>query len=266
MLYAPRKLRGLSIINCEWEAYLQHFSIAKKLLNVNDGLLHCSFDSQTEINLCIEKMNVTGDDVKDLRYQLRFKSFQSWCAASYQGIGVQYYADYTPSNNFITNKNSLSSSEWTAAIKLNSNYASLAGVPGVQNTSNPSYLCRRCQREKETIPHVLGSCSYNERLITMRHHKIKKMIIDILKERDMDCFEEVSCVDIDGSRRYCDIVAFPKKNKEKAYILDPTIRYESNDPQQAEKIDLEKRKIYEPCIDYLKKRNMTKNIRAVVTK
>ncbi|KAI5753517.1 hypothetical protein M8J77_000996 [Diaphorina citri] len=149
--------------------------------------------------------------------------------------------------------NSLSSSEWVAAIKLSVNYANLAGVPGVQSSSNNSNLCRRCFREKETLPHVLGSCCYNEQLVTSRHHKIKRRIIELLKEKQVECYEEVSCVDSNGSRRFCDIVAFPKNDK-KAYILDPTIRYESNDNDQAEKVDKEKKSIYEPCIEYLKEK------------
>ncbi|KAL1448169.1 hypothetical protein WDU94_001903 [Cyamophila willieti] len=253
MLYAPRILRGLAIINCSWELYLQHYSIANKLSTVNDEILHLSFDCEAEMKTCKDHLKVEGNSSRELRSALRTKSFEDWSKGSYQGIGVKHFTEHTRANAFITNKNSLSSSEWIAAIKLNVNYANLAGVPGVQSSSNNSNLCRRCLREKETIPHVLGSCEYNEQMITSRHHKIKRRIIALLQEKEMECHEEVSCVDASGSRRFCDIVAFPKGNR-KAYILDPTIRYESNDEQQAEKVDREKKMIYEPCIDYLKEK------------
>ena len=37
-----------------------------------------------------------------------------------------------------------------------------------------------------------------------------------------------------------------------AYIIDPTIRYENNDPEQDDKICNEKLMIYEKCISYYK--------------
>ncbi|KAL1448312.1 hypothetical protein WDU94_015633 [Cyamophila willieti] len=253
MLYSPRKLRGLAIINCHWEAYLQHFTIAKKLENINDQLLHCSFNVVDEISSCVEKLNVNGDTTKSLRQQLRDRSYQDWCQSKYQGIGVLHFQHFTQSNSFIMDKNSLSSSEWTAAIKMNVGYANLAGVPGVQNTGNASNLCRRCNREKETLPHVLGACPYNEQMVTSRHHVVKRRLIELLKEKNVECFEEVACVDSHGSKRFCDIVAFPKNSK-KAYILDPTVRFESNDNDQSEKVDREKKSIYEPCVEYLKEK------------
>ncbi|PSN48901.1 hypothetical protein C0J52_22434 [Blattella germanica] len=51
--------------------------------------------------------------------------------------------------------------------------------------------------------------------------------------------------------RRADIVAIDKSNK-KAFVLDPTIRFEIN-TTQAEKVDKEKRSIYEPCLPYLSK-------------
>uniref|UniRef100_A0A8D8ZDL9 Uncharacterized protein n=1 Tax=Cacopsylla melanoneura TaxID=428564 RepID=A0A8D8ZDL9_9HEMI len=81
-----------------------------------------------------------------------------------------------PADQFITHKNALSSSEWTAAsIKLNVNYANLAGVPGAQSETRSSNLCRHCNREKEIPSHVLGACPHNENLITARHHRVKNM-------------------------------------------------------------------------------------------
>uniref|UniRef100_A0A8D8SG88 Reverse transcriptase n=1 Tax=Cacopsylla melanoneura TaxID=428564 RepID=A0A8D8SG88_9HEMI len=101
-----------------------------------------------------------------------------------------------PADQFITHKNALSSSEWTAAsIKLNVNYANLAGVPGAQSETRSSNLCRHCNREKEIPSHVLGACPHNENLITARHHRVKKTLIQLLRQKDVTCFEEVFCYD-----------------------------------------------------------------------
>src|ERR1700761_7726107 len=133
---------------------------------------------------------------------------------------------------FVYNKNSLSSSKWVAAIKLSCNYANLNGVPGVGSTS---LLCRKCNRENETIAHVIGSCPSNNLLITSRHHSIKHFIANLLRALGFICFEEVYAVDSDGRSRFSDIVAF-QPNSTKAYIIDPTIRYETNDINQDQTI------------------------------
>ena len=59
-------------------------------------------------------------------------------------------------------RSNLSSSEWVAALKLNINYANVAGVPGVntEHRSAPSIRCRRCGNETETIPHRLRPSLY----------------------------------------------------------------------------------------------------------
>lgn len=115
-------------------------------------------------------------------------------------------------------------SEWIAAIKLNSNYANLNGVPGVDNTS---ILCRRCLKEKETISRVIGSCRWNNLLINSRHHGVKNQVTELLQSKGFQCFEEVYALDTEGRSRFNNIIAFKPKSK-KAYIIDPTIRYESN--------------------------------------
>ena len=40
MLYAPKTLRGLGILNAEWEASIQHFIICNSLLSINDAHLN----------------------------------------------------------------------------------------------------------------------------------------------------------------------------------------------------------------------------------
>lgn len=168
----------------------------------------------------------------------------------YQGIGVIHYKNYTASNDFVYNKNSLSSSEWTSAIKLNVNYANLNFVPGVESTSS---LCRKCGKETETIAHVTGSCPSKNLLVTASHHRVKNRLTQILRDKGFDCFEEVHVIDTEGHSRFSDIIAFDKKVK-RAFIIDPTIRYETNNQDQDSEIVDEKTAIYEKCIPFYKEK------------
>ena len=252
LFYSPRKLRGLGLFRAAWEVYLQHFAISKKLSQVNDGLFQSISNCTEEMNACVQKLNVSGETSKALRAELRNLSFEQWCSMKYQGAGVTHFKNHTPSNDFVYNKNSLSSSEWVAAIKLSCNYANLNGVPGVGSTS---LLCRKCNRENETIAHVTGSCPSNNLLISSRHHSIKHFIADLLRALGFICFEEVYAIDTDGNSRYSDIVAFHPKSPE-AYIIDPTIRYETSDVRQDELVQIEKENIYKKCIPFYEEKYM----------
>ena len=55
-------------------------------------------------------------------------------------------------------------------------------------------------------------------------------------------------MDSDGSRKFSDIVAFPK-NDTQAFIIDPTVRFESNDPNQSFQVATEKHTLYSKCED-----------------
>src|ERR1700744_1388801 len=158
---------------------------------------------------CVQALNVEGNNTKSLRMALRQRSYDNWCEMKYQGVGVIHFQTYIKGNDFVCNKNSLSSSECTAAIKLNSNYANLNGVPGVVSASN---LCRKCGRENETISHVTGSCPSNNQQIITRHHNTKHQLTKLLREKDFPCFEEVYAIDTDGRSRLSDIIAFDPKS------------------------------------------------------
>ncbi|KAK9509929.1 hypothetical protein O3M35_004816 [Rhynocoris fuscipes] len=71
--------------------------------------------------------------------------------------------------------------------------------------------------------------------------------------RGFTCYDEVYAVDSGGTSRYADIVAF-EGNSNLAYVLDPTVRYESNDDNQAVAIASEKANIYEKCTGYLQEK------------
>lgn len=254
MFYAARNVRGLGLIRCEWEIFLQRFSIANKLNKINDELLARTFDCHQEMQDCVKALNVTesNSSVK-MRAELRRRSYDLWCKQAWQGFGVHNFDTYHPTNHFMTSKSRLTSSEFTAAIKLNTNYANVRGLPWSTTDNN---LCRKCGKEKETPAHVIGSCSSNNSQIIARHHRVKKSITKILQQKGFDCFEEVYAIDQKGSNRFSDIVAFDRRN-DQAIIVDPTVRFETNDLQQDEKIKKEKSSIYESCLPYYSEKYLT---------
>src|SRR5699024_1678603 len=107
-----------------------------------DQLLLYVHDWNQEMQACKQALGVEGDTTRRLRGALREKAFQDWCRLSYAGSGVLHYKTYTKANRFMVDKSSLTCSQWTAAIKLNVNYANLAGVKGTK--SHGTDRCRRC--------------------------------------------------------------------------------------------------------------------------
>jgi hypothetical protein len=107
--------------------------------------------------------------------------------------------------------------------------------------------------ERETLGHVLGVCPKGELLRNARHHRIRSLIADELREmKRYEVYEEIPCIGAgDGSRRL-DILVIDRREK-KFWILDPTIRMETN-PEQPTEVDHEKKAIYEPTFPDLMER------------
>ncbi|KAJ4433087.1 hypothetical protein ANN_15344 [Periplaneta americana] len=74
-------------------------------------------------------------------------------------------------------------------------------------------------------------------------------LFDALRSKNLDVHEEVHCIADGGSNRRIDIIAI-NRNKQTAEIIDPTIRFEISATQPSE-VNEEKKKIYEPTIQYL---------------
>ena len=136
MFYAPRKLRGLGLLNCQWEAPLQHISIALKIRNYDDPRFLHVFNFEEEVRESVSRLNLPENkktpliNSVQLRRELRQHSYEEWASLSWQGIGVMHFEECKFANNFMVDKIHLSSSEWTSILKLNVNYANLRGVPG----------------------------------------------------------------------------------------------------------------------------------------
>ncbi|KAJ4440134.1 hypothetical protein ANN_08272 [Periplaneta americana] len=88
----------------------------------------------------------------------------------------------------------------------------------------------------------------NEALRNIRHHAVRSMLAEALKEVGFTVHQEVQGLATQGSVRRIDIIAI-KNNS--AYILDPTIRFETHADQPHE-VDSEKKRIYEPTIPFYK--------------
>ena len=199
------------------------------------------------------KSLVQGNTARQLRAALREKEFDRWSTMAYQGVGVKHFKEYTKANRFIYHKSALSGSEWTAAIKLSTGYANLVGVPGVQTTGGrAANLCRKCHGEIETPSHVLGSCPFGNLLRNTRHHKLKFKLADLLKDKGYQCMIEAQCIDGQGRNRFVDILAV-KPGSPTAFIIDPTIRWESNQDVGA-LVQVDKEEKYTSCGPDLRRR------------
>ncbi|KAJ4430024.1 hypothetical protein ANN_22232 [Periplaneta americana] len=80
------------------------------------------------------------------------------------------------------------------------------------------------------------------------HHAVHSMLAEALKEVGFIVHQEVQGLATQGSVRRIDIIAI-KNNS--AYLLDPTIRFETHADQPHE-VDSEKKRIYEPTISLYK--------------
>ncbi|KAK9511819.1 hypothetical protein O3M35_000409 [Rhynocoris fuscipes] len=71
--------------------------------------------------------------------------------------------------------------------------------------------------------------------VTRSYHRVKGVVRGLLESRGFTCFDEVYAVVTEGASPYADTVAFDSKS-DLAYVLDPTVHFESNDESQAETI------------------------------
>ena len=80
---------------------------------------------------------------------------------------------------------------------------------------------------------------------------MKHSIQALLEEKKFICFEEAYCIDVGGSNRFIDILAFDP-DEDLAYLIDPTVRFESN-RNVAKEVAIDKAK-YENVIPDLHKK------------
>ena len=117
--------------------------------------------------------------VTNLSIHVKLEKFEKWCNLQQKGKGVILYKEFPPANRWLRNREGLTLSEWIDALKMVGYVAVVQAVPGRSWDNN---RCRRCLNEIETLPHILGFCPYGEALRNIRHHTIRSMLAEALKE------------------------------------------------------------------------------------
>lgn len=210
---------------------------------VNQALKHLRLDVSNSQDI---------PNVRALRQHLRDLEFDKWCNLAQKGRGVILFKEFTPANTWFGNPKGLTSNEWKTSIKMMANVCPVRALPGRSLDGNH---CRHCLSEKETLAHVLGACPHGELLRNTRHHHIRSMIADALRNT-CQVAEEVHGIADEGSCRRIDILAIPNGSSD-GFIIDPTVRMEC-DSNQPINVHNEKCLIYEPTIPYYKsKYNLT---------
>lgn len=258
MLYAPKTKKGLGMFRASWEAPLQHINCCKIISEVNNPYIKLFRDFQREIKYCFKRLelNENGIDIenpntKKLRETLQESEFHKWCALRQKGRGVILFQEYPPANLNLNKMKGLNCSEYKEYLKM---VGDVAPVRATHGRSKDGNRCRHCPTTEtyisESMPHVLGVCPFGELLRNKRHHTIRSILARALKEKGYEVHEEVTGTAENGSIRRIDIIAIDK-NSRSAFIIDPTIRYESEQPA---KVDKEKKDIYIPTVNYFKEK------------
>lgn len=99
---------------------------------------------------------------------------------------------------------------------------------------------------------MLGSCPFGLNRRNARHLALKHRLAELLRQKGFHTVDEAFCKDDTGTNRFIDIIAFDTKSN-RAYLIDPTVRLETNSDIHSA-VREEKKLIYEPCINDLKKR------------
>ena len=267
MLYASKNVKGLGLFRATWEAFLQNYNICVRLASCDNEYLPYVRDLKHEMESCLKALKIEDGEMeeiiqsrkstKKLRDTLRKRSYTNWCNLPTKGKGVVLYQECQSANKWIHPKEGLSTSEWVNTIKMT---ADVAAVRALQGRSQDGNHCRFCS-EIETLAHVLGKCPRGEQLRTTRHHNVRSLLANALRNQKWIVQEEVHCVSAEGSNRRIDILAYDA-NSLTGYVIDPTVRFECH-IQQPSDVDIEKRNIYNPCVPDLCKKFQIKSLEVI---
>ncbi|KAJ4445844.1 hypothetical protein ANN_12529 [Periplaneta americana] len=126
--------------------------------------------------------------------------------------------EFTPANKWMRQPDHLTSSEWRLRLKMTANVCPLRAIPGRSRDGNQ---CRRCVSEIETLGHVLGACPFSETLWNSRNHRIRSMIVEVLRKKGLTVHEEVHGISQEGSCRRIDMLA--KSTQKNAEFMSPHV-------------------------------------------
>jgi len=185
ILYAPKKFKGMGFIKASWEAYLQHINICKILLKEDDPYISKYRQFDIEIQDCLTKLQITFEefmdikeiDVRIIRKKLQEKEYINWCSLPQKGKGAVLYQQCSDINKQINHLDGLTDSEFRDYLKM---VGDVAPVRGTKGRSRDGNRCRHCSTNEnyvfESLPHVLGQCSFGSLLRNERHNRIRTII------------------------------------------------------------------------------------------
>lgn len=107
----------------------------------------------------------------------------------------------------------------------------------------------------ESVSHIRGTCPKTELLRNAAHHKIRSTLAILSREKKLelptrrDLYYQ-AVIDSEARNRRADIVFIDSK-KNRGFVFDPTIRWETNVSTRDEDIN-----IYVPCIPSLRQRDI----------
>ena len=109
------------------------------------------------------------------------------------------------------------------------------------------------RKELESLAHVLEPCPFGEVLRNYRHHRIRSMIAQSMREKWLSVYEELFGLVDKGSSQRIDIIAFkPSETNKNCTILDPTVRFKNSYWATNRSGHRKTSYTYEPTIDYYK--------------
>ncbi|XP_050066622.1 uncharacterized protein LOC126555788 [Aphis gossypii] len=217
-----------------------------------------------EIKQCRDTLGgEVGTNVRAILAELRASEFDKWSQMPQRGIGIKWFKSFTPANSWVSNKLGITSSDWCNGIKMSMNSMSNRATGG---RSQGNRHCRNppCGEKNtiETLSHIRGSCPRSELLRNAAHHKIRTQLANLFREKGFEVHEEVHCLalsdDNNHHNRRADIVILDR-TKDKGMIMDPTLRWETNEDNQDKLVDEENKSIYEPTVPFFKEKYQINN-------
>ncbi len=106
----------------------------------------------------------------------RKAEFFKWCRLGSQGNGVIVFHEDKISNAWlsdISNDNNMAMSEKIFSLKLRTNMVpTISSMRRGRQAPGTQYTCRLCQKNRETLKHIIGKCAILQRNSMKRHNKI----------------------------------------------------------------------------------------------
>ncbi|XP_023234044.1 uncharacterized protein LOC111633668 [Centruroides sculpturatus] len=141
-----------------------------------------------------------------------------------QGKVFKLTATNKDSNHFLHDGNYIRFADWRFIHR-----ARLSVVPlrGLRRFGNTTQRCRRCQRHRETLAHVINHCPPNLSQITKRHNAILNRLINAIDRRNLRIYTNQQIPDFHSTCRP-DLVVI-NNNPKTATIVDIATPFENDE-------------------------------------